>query len=703
VPEIPFSVDSALLEELGKKLVGKPYIALAELIKNSYDADSKKVIISINQSKDEISVTDFGNGMTLKEFIDYWMRIGSTHKLKQKYSRNLHRPLTGSKGVGRLAVQFLAKKMTLYTVSEYNLNEKLEASLLWENAVNKGNLTEATINYDIFVANNNLKGTKIILTGLEQKWTQKDIEKLTKEIWWLKSPFKKTILDTENEDFNIVFESSDPFFVKKFNEEIDVIMDIWQTKIVGENNKGHVNLSVQFIGEDPIPWTFIINDCLLDYASFEIRIFNLTDRQPKGIKVEEARDYFDDYGGIHVYDGGFHLPYYGDRKNDWVGLEQYHSHRRISAQLLPEELREKGNMQNLPTLTRVFGVVNVNTSKEIDLKILITRDRLQETEAFKNLQDMILKSLEYYAYLVTLRKLDIKKSSSEIESPEIKDVEEVVEKYKNEIPSDTYKQIISEVKNISSKIESENQKIAKQVSLVGSLSTAGMTALAANHETKKQYLELDEIVFKLSEVKNEINDPIIKKELVTIQERLIQWINKIRSINKLFDYLGSADSIQDRKRYYARTILEDVKSQLTSLVRDVEIIIIPIDNILLPKASYSEWGAIFQNVIINAFNAVMESKIKKIQISVKKSGKDCEILIQDTGIGVDLATSEELFEPFVRKIMLSPERQSLGYGGMGLGLTIVRLIASNIGCRVAFMVPEKGFNTAFVLSWRDQY
>ena len=42
-----------------------------------------------------------------------------------------------------------------------------------------------------------------------------------------------------------------------------------------------------------------------------------------------------------------------------------------------------------------------------------------------------------------------------------------------------------------------------------------------------------------------------------------------------------------------------------------------------------------------------------------------------------------------------PERKALGYGGTGLGLTIVRLLANNIGCSVQFVDPEDGFKTAF--------
>src|SRR5258708_1902725 len=101
---LPFTVDAALLRELGERLVGRPHIALAELIKNSYDADA--TLVEIEVGSDEITVRDNGNGMTLDQFRDYWMRIGSPHKERQASSSRFKRPLTGSKGVGRLAVQF---------------------------------------------------------------------------------------------------------------------------------------------------------------------------------------------------------------------------------------------------------------------------------------------------------------------------------------------------------------------------------------------------------------------------------------------------------------------------------------------------------------------------------------------------------------------------------------------------------------------
>src|SRR5262245_12397033 len=111
-----FSVDSRLLRELGERLVGHPYIALAELVKNAYDADATKVVISF--ATDRIEVSDNGHGMDIEAFASRWMRVGSTHKEAQQVSPRFGRSLTGSKGVGRLSVQLLAQHLELRSVSE---------------------------------------------------------------------------------------------------------------------------------------------------------------------------------------------------------------------------------------------------------------------------------------------------------------------------------------------------------------------------------------------------------------------------------------------------------------------------------------------------------------------------------------------------------------------------------------------------------
>lgn len=146
MPTLPFTVDSAVLRELGERLVGQAHIALAELIKNSYDADARVAEVTILQ--DRIIVADDGHGMSRGAFRDYWMRIGSTHK-EGLTSTHLNRPLTGSKGIGRLAAQFLAHRVRLPTAPIEEPSRHLVAEVDWDEAVQTGELTKAraTWNY----------------------------------------------------------------------------------------------------------------------------------------------------------------------------------------------------------------------------------------------------------------------------------------------------------------------------------------------------------------------------------------------------------------------------------------------------------------------------------------------------------------------------------------------------------------------------
>ena len=60
-----------------------------------------QVTVTFLQDKDRIEISDDGHGMTFDEFKNFWMRIGTPHK-RATQSRELKRPMTGSKGVGQI-------------------------------------------------------------------------------------------------------------------------------------------------------------------------------------------------------------------------------------------------------------------------------------------------------------------------------------------------------------------------------------------------------------------------------------------------------------------------------------------------------------------------------------------------------------------------------------------------------------------------
>src|SRR6266576_2690694 len=113
-----FEVDSALLSEIGEKLVTTPHVALAELVKNAYDADATEVRVTIaadQQGMRTVEVRDNGHGMTMEAVRRYWMRIGTTNKIEDDVSPKFGRRRTGAKGIGRFACRRLGRVLEIET------------------------------------------------------------------------------------------------------------------------------------------------------------------------------------------------------------------------------------------------------------------------------------------------------------------------------------------------------------------------------------------------------------------------------------------------------------------------------------------------------------------------------------------------------------------------------------------------------------
>ncbi len=321
---IQFTVEAALLRELGERLVGAPHIALAELLKNAYDADATKVVVRL--AEDSIQVIDNGHGMNFQEFKSFWMRVGTTHKQDQRISRGFGRPMTGSKGVGRLAAQFLAKRIRIHTISDRAVGSELQVLVDWEDAIRAGELVQAKAKYRIVNAtpdfpDGELHGTAIFLSGLKQKWTRKEIVDLARDTWMLQPPFR-TNPDLESDlqrTFEIILESVDQEIVDAFKTQMTIATTNWYARLTGHllpptrNSRSRTaELILEFRDDDsPIRQHFVIPDCRLSQVEFEIRVYYLIGKQRAGISVSDAKDYFAEFGGVHVYDAGFHLPYYG--------------------------------------------------------------------------------------------------------------------------------------------------------------------------------------------------------------------------------------------------------------------------------------------------------------------------------------------------------------------------------------------------------
>jgi signal transduction histidine kinase len=729
VAKIPFTVDAALLRELGERLVGRPHIALAELVKNSYDADATRVQIRI--TSEVIEVADNGHGMDMAEFKRFWMRIGTPHKQAERVSRELHRGLTGSKGVGRLAVQFLGHKVRLTTVAKKPGSNQLDARVDWTTAVKKRELTEAvatcTVSSPVSTfPGDSAHGTRVQISRLSHHFEPKDLERLGQELWMLQPPFRgdPEMAADEKQGFRVELETVPAQDATVFESQMLAWLDNWHATIVGKlvrppkrlgRDSGAVELTVQFHGGRSFNYRFDVEECMLHDVEFEIRVFHLMYRQRHGIELKEMREYLREHGGVHVYDAGFHLPYYG-LETDWLELQLDHSRRISVSQLLPKKLQVPEGMNFLPTNSRVFGVVRVNTAaerevaavsgREMDarsLTVQVSRDRLVDNEAFDHLRRIIRTAVDYYAIKEALRKRESDKFMAVVEpmSRRVARVADVLERYEAVIPKAAFVELKSEIRDAVEAAQKESHELTARSGLLGALATAGISALAFEHEINRRYGELEMIAQELVAISE--SKPGLGTTLGRIANRLRGWIEDARATRSIFLSLTQEENRTRTERYRAHALLEQVKHHIQPILRDSEVLLGGVDpELRLPSATFAEWSAVFQNVFVNAVNAMIDSRRRTIAVSSRERGTERVILVQDTGAGVNLAAAEDLFEPFVRRLKISKERQSLGLGGTGLGLSIVRMIAEGRNCRVGFVKPDSGFKTAFRLVWSEK-
>lgn len=718
--EITFSVDSALLRELGERLVGQPHIALAELIKNSYDADATEVTIEF--SADQIVITDNGHGMDYAAFRDRWMRVGTPGKQSDRWSPRFGRPLTGSKGVGRLSVQFLASELELRTVSEETCDKELMAMIDWGTAVKAGELTQAVALYDIYPAaapfDGLASGTRISLTGLTQRWDAQGFEDLAKQIWPLQPPFwgpegrrpgePVQTRDTQFRDTFLVRVASteDPDIVWRFNRQMQRVLDIHQARLTGRlirrESEAVAEIVLQFNDGSRHTAEFPPSGDYLDKMDFEIRVFELHNRQPYGIKVDEAREYLHRNGGVHVYDAGFNLPYYGP-DTDWLGIDADHAARRSRSQLLPDSLQVEGGMEYLPPNGRMFGVVNVDTSHERDhgrgdqadhLAIQVSRDRLVDNASLRELATIVRWALDFYATRQTSRQFAERIRKRPVASTAQRSVNAIVDKVKDRLDESTAETLRGDIEALVAEVRSESQELEMHAGLLGALATAGMAALALEHEISKQFSLLEGLVTRL--------ETGMATDLPVVAGGVREWISRARASQRLFAHLVSRDEREERRRYSARTVVQTVVDQTKPLMRGVDV---NYDNVLadllLPDGRLSEWTAILQNVLFNAHDATLDSADRLVRLRVRLGGVGSALIVEDTGAGVDLQGSGALFNPFVQALDISPGRRTLRIGSSGLGLTIVRMVCRSLNCRARFVVPADGFATALEISWTE--
>ena len=741
-----FVVDAAALQELGERLVGRPDIALGELAKNSFDADA--TICLIEFTDDQIVISDNGTGMSREMFLTHWMRLFTTHKIDQAISRRFRRRLTGSKGIGRLSAQFLSHEMTLESTSEENPGQLLYVMVDWRIAKRTADLDTVQVLWEVrsttcTYPGNSRSGTRITLNLLKSPWDTRSLRDLGDNLWLLRSPFKRlqhTSQSTAPDQFEIELSAPHILGAKAaFNETIANVFDNWQARIGGTLEHGRSGHSAiihlefrpgypsgskkakKFIERVVLPISASDTSMhpLVDAAKFQILVYQAKGRQPHGISVGDLRGYLAEFGNVSVYDAGFRLPYYGSGGDktgeDWLGVAADQGRRLSTSALLPDRLQSGGRyMLDLPSPRRLIGAVEIDTNYERTaarrddddtqswLEIQPGRDRLKHNDAFSQLRDLVRYSLDFYASRFRMLVLTAAESATKETDPttEIGRAIHVLERSKDDIPQPVVREIHRHLRRARLTIRASKVAVDSRAVLLAPLAAAGMAAIALRHELLRESRSLTRVITKIIHIADEES----LQELRTVAYDLEQYQRRADALHELFAPLLEDEDREATDRLRVRVVVEQSLRGMRPLMPGVhfnEPVDIPGD-LLFPRGSLAEWNAILQNVLANAWNAMLDTEQARMSFvgGGDKRGNTW-LRVSDTGqgLGIPIEETHKLFDPFERRINITADKRSIAIGGQGLGLAIVRMIAHRRGTRVAFVRPQAGYSTTLELSW----
>ncbi len=712
-----FEVDAGLLFQLGEQLVARRSIALAELIKNAYDADATQVIVrmeNVTQPDGVIVVKDNGTGMTFEAVRDHWMRIATDDKIRSPISPVYCRPRTGAKGIGRFAARRLAHKLILDTVAqrEDGTKERVVVEFDWKKQFRPGqSLTRIPVTYTrTTVDPKTPTGVTLRLESVRDVWTKRDVNELQRDLLSLTSPFPQATSLPEAKQpgcqsdpgFSIDLQTPEfPEFEGKLEDQF--LAAAWGILEgdVDEHGFPHYRLHIRITGED---LNFSPTDeRFRDLVGARFRIHFFVYKAPffKGFAfgVRDAQEIGREQGGVRIYLDGFRVFPYGDPGDDWLQLDEVRAGRTRRLVSPTSTFRE---MERLvpgrpwlltPGNNQVFGAVEISRLKHPQIQINVSRERLVENEAFAHLKRFV----QIGIYWMTIQYARVKAEEEARERTSgLPDTSELLDELHErvdtleELTPDSKQELIHILDYARERLKVEREERISELSMLRVLSSTGAAIAIINHQIRGIVDGIRAIYTDLSELAPHI-PPEAQQEFQQVVKQTRDWYDILRHQVSLLGSLLGLEARGRRRRLSLREAVQQVAQVFSLYMRDfgIEFSNGVLPYIKTPPIFEAELYSILVHLFTNALKAVRERKTRKIAAEARRDGDELHIFLKDTGVGIAPEMREEVFKPFVTTSKPDP---ILGVG-TGLGLKVVRDIVETYGGTARFIDPDPPWRT----------
>ena len=197
----PFRVSTGLKDLIGRDLITNDFVAVFELVKNSFDAHANSVRILFDD--DRIVITDDGKGMSETDILEKWLFVAYSAKREGMEDADYRddisqrgREYAGAKGVGRFSCDRLGSRLQLISRSQgrsvqvLNVNwARFEKDARKEFGNIKVQLSKASQFPDPNTQPESEHGTVLAISKLRSIWDRAKLQKLKRELMKLINPF----------------------------------------------------------------------------------------------------------------------------------------------------------------------------------------------------------------------------------------------------------------------------------------------------------------------------------------------------------------------------------------------------------------------------------------------------------------------------------------------------------------------------------
>ena len=348
-----FKVHAGIKDIIGNELITDDFVAVFELVKNSFDAHAKRVVVRFENlrqpdlTKTKLIIKDDGKGMTRDDIRDKWLWVGYSAKKNDTEDAGItdtsdyrtelgaKKAFAGAKGIGRFSCDRLGRYLNLYT-RRTAADPNLECLMVdWKDfeASERVRFEQVEIEHDE-VSDNPYgleHGTVLEISGLRKVWTRDDLQLLRKELQKLIVPEE----GASSPSFEIVVEVPDELAKDNSNDKkkgdpvngpvrnfLFEKLGLKTTQLVCSFTPSGKFIETRLLDQNRLIYRLVEENAQfpgLAGVTFRIFYLNRAAKIAFGATVGVAPI---EFGSVFVYKNGFRVQPYGHEDDDSFGIDR---------------------------------------------------------------------------------------------------------------------------------------------------------------------------------------------------------------------------------------------------------------------------------------------------------------------------------------------------------------------------------------------